>query len=340
MKQIKKLLENSRAQRRSVDLVGVDFSSTSTKVVRLKKSNNEISLMGIDLLPAVDFSTAARRVELPKNLLSHYACLAYSGSASIVRMVNAPLGGEDETLPDAKLRELLNAKEDYRVSAKLIKRGQGRQDSSFLAAAIPADDVAFLLNQFPAGPPAPASVEVAGLSYISAFLHARGEEVQNEAVCLIEAGESSTHFAFLNKGVVVLVGRFEVGGAKMRGKVAKDLGVDEELADSIMADRSINISTVVLDTMTPFLKQLSISKDFIERHQSCRISKIYVSGGVGLMSHWTELVGQYMQSEIVRWYPFEKIQCVPPQLLSADLARQSPRFAAAVGAAIGGLGEL
>ncbi len=91
MKERKKTEGNSPAQRRPVDLVGVDFSTTATKVVRLKRSKDEISLMGIDLLPAVDFSIAAQRVELPRNLSAHYACLAYSGSSAIVRMVNAPL---------------------------------------------------------------------------------------------------------------------------------------------------------------------------------------------------------------------------------------------------------
>lgn len=339
MKQIKKLLEDRLTQYRSVDLVGVDFSTTATKVVRLRKSKDEVSLMGIDLLPAVDFSIAARRVELPRNLSAHYACLAYSGPSSMVRMVNAPLTGDETTLPDAKLRELLNAKEDYRVSARLIKKGQGRQDSNFLAAAIPSDDVSFLLNMFPAGPPAPASVEVAGLSYISAFSHAQASEYEDEAICLIEAGESGSHFAFLNKGVVVLVGKFDAGGAMMRSKVGADLGVDDDLAGTIIADRSINISTTVLDVMTPFLKQLSISKDFIERHQSCRISKVYVSGGVSLISHWTEMVGQYLHAEVVRWNPFENIQC-DPELLPDELAQQAPRFAAAVGAAIGGIEAL
>jgi len=339
MKERKKTAGNSPAQRRPVDLVGVDFSTTATKVVRLKRSKDEISLMGIDLLPAVDFSIAAQRVELPRNLSAHYACLAYSGSSAIVRMVNAPLSGEETTLPDNKLRELLNAKDDYRVSATLIKKGKGRQDSNFLAAAIPSDDVGFLLSLFPAGPPAPASVEVAGLSFISAFLHARAGEAANDAVCLIEAGESGSHFAFLNKGVVVLVGKFDSGGARMRGRVAEDLGVDDELAATIIADRSINISSVVLDVITPFLKQLSMSKDFIERHQSCHVSKVYVSGGVSLISHWSEMVEQYLHAEVVRWDPFENIQC-DSELLPAELAQQTPRFAAAVGAAIGGLGEL
>ena len=204
---IKKALSKSRSQRRFTDLVGVDFSTTATKVVRLNNQKGKLSLAGLDLLPAVDFGAVASRMELPRNMTSYYGCLAYTGSAAVVRMVNAPLPANDETLPEPKLRELLNVTEDYRVSARLLKRGKGRQDSSLLAAAIPQDDVRYLLGMFPAGPPAPASLEVSGLAFVSAFLNARGTECKDTAVCLFEAGESISHFAFLNKGALALVGK-------------------------------------------------------------------------------------------------------------------------------------
>ena len=183
---IKQMLSKKRSQRRCSDLVGIDFANTATKVVRLKQTGNEVSLIGIDLLPAVDFSSASARIELPRNLTSYYSCLSYSRPETVVRLVNAQLPADDEHLPDAKLRELLSVGEDFRVSARLIKRGRGRQDSSLLAVAMPQDDVGFMLNMFPAGPPAPASLEISGLSFISAFMHARGAECASEAVCLID----------------------------------------------------------------------------------------------------------------------------------------------------------
>jgi len=191
---------------------------------------------------------------------------------------------------------------------------------------------------FPAGPPAPASVELAGLSFVSAFLHTHGAECVDEVVCLVEAGELSSHFVFLNKGKVALVGRFSSGGAMLRRKVAGDLGVDDELAGSILSDRSINVSSTLIDVMSPFLKQLSLSKDFIERHQGCRVSKIYVSGGVSLLPHWAEVMGQELHARIIAWDPLGNIR-YEPELLPADLAGQSTRFAAAIGAALGGFLE-
>lgn len=332
---IKKTSSSSRSTRQYADLVGIDFSTTATKVVRLKKGKGELVLGGIDLLPAVDFGATSSKLELPRSMTAYYGCLAYSSSASLIRMVSAPLAGEEDTLPDERLRELLNVDGDFRVSARLVRRGKGKQDSSLLAAAIPQDDINFLLNMFPSGPPAPASVEVAGLAFVSAFLHARGNSVANEAVCLLEAGESVSSFVFLNRGEVALVGKLAMGARHLREKVANDLGVDEELAGTILTDRSINVSASMQSVMAPFIKQISISKDFIERHQGCRIAKVYVSGGLSLLSNWTAEVENMLHAEMVTWSPLEGIQydasTVPP-----ELEKQATRFAAAIGAAIGG----
>ena len=323
-------------QRRYSDLVGIDFATTATKIVRLKQSGDAVSLAGIDMLPAVNFHAASSRIELPRNMVSHYGCLCYSCPEAVIRLVNTPLQGDTDTLSDAKIRELLNVTPDYRPSARLITRGKGRQDSSFLAAAIPQDDVGFMLNMFPVGPPAPASLEVSGLAVISAFLHARGAACAGEAVCVIEAGETTSQFAFLNKGTLVLVGKVDFGSRQLRNKLAKDLGVDDELAESILNDRSINISSSLAGVLAPFTKQISISKDFIERHQGCRVTKVYISGGLSLLSSWANEIGHMLHTDVIKWSPLENIH-YDADSVPADIKEQATRFAAAIGAALGGL---
>ncbi len=330
-----KALGKNRTQRKLGVLVGVDFATTATKVVQLKQSKGELALTGIDMLPAVDYSATANRMELPRNLSSYYGCLAYSGAESVVRMVHTPLPAEEATLPETELRKLLNVTDDFRVSAQLIKRGKGRQDSSLLAAAIPQDDVRYILNLFPAGPPAPASLEVAGLAFVSAFMNARADECADDAICLIDAGESVSHYVFMNKGVVVLVGKMDFGVRTLRNKLVADLGVDDELAASILDDRSINISTSLASVMAPITKQLSISKDFIERHQGCRVSKVYVSGGMSLLPSWSDELMNMIHTEVEPWSPLENI-AIAPDIVSVEMNQQATRFAAAIGAAIGG----
>lgn len=323
-----------QGQRRLNDLVGIDFSTTATKVVRLKYAKGELCLAGLTLLPAVDFGVSQGRLELPRNLTANYGCMAYTGASAVVRMVNTQLPNGEE-ISESSLRELLNVTADYRVTARVVSAGKGRQDSSLLAAAIPDADACSILNMFPGGAPAPASLEVSGLSFISAFLHARGEESADSTVCLLEAGESISHFAFLKKGEVALVGKMPFGAQLLRKKLADDLGVDDELAASILSDRSINITSSLTSVLDPFVKQISISKDFIERHLGCRVSKIYISGGLSLISSWSEEVGQMLRSEIVPWSPLENITC-DPGIIPEELSDQVTRFSAAIGAAIGG----
>ncbi|MEE9367809.1 MAG: pilus assembly protein PilM [Pontiella sp.] len=332
---IKKVINKSRAKRRFSDLVGIDFSTTATKVVRLKDNKGVLSLAGIDLMPAIDLSSAATRIDLPRNIAAHYGCLSYTGNAAVVRMINTQIPGNEDQVPESKLRELLNVTDDFRVSAQLIKKGKGRQDSSLLAVAIPKDDVRYILDMFPAGPPAPASLEISGLSFVTAFLHARGAECESSTVCLVETGETVSHFAFLNKGEITLVGKMPFGAKTLRNKLSKDLGVDDELAVSILNDRSINISASLSSVLDPFIKQLSISKDFIERHQGCRVGKVYVSGGLSLLPSWSEEISQKLLAETVRWSPLENIEC-DPDILTDDMKQQVTRFSAAIGAAIGG----
>jgi Tfp pilus assembly PilM family ATPase len=335
---IKQMLSKSRSKRRYSDLVGIDFANSATKVVRLKQMGSEVSLAGIDMLPAVDFDSSSARIELPRNMTTYYSCLSYSRPEAVVRLVNTPLAADEENLPDSKLRELLSVEEEFRVSSRLIKRGKGRQDSSLLAVAIPQDDVGFMLNMFPSGPPAPASLEISGLSFISAFLHARGAECANEAVCLIESGELSSTYIFLNKGTVVLIGKMNFGSRALLARLGEDLGVDDELAGSILNDRSINISSSLNSVLEPFLKQVSISKDFIERHQGCRIEKLYVSGGLSLLPSWSDEVGQMLHLNAVSWNPLENIS-VEPDILSPELEFEITRFSSAIGAALGGFEE-
>lgn len=335
---LKNVVKKDRGKRRLTDLIGVDFSTTATKVVRLKSAKGAYSLAGLDLLPPVDFKETAKRIELPRNMSTYYGCLAYTAPSAVVRIVNTPLAANEEMVPDSKLRELLNVTNDYRIFANLIRRGKGRQDSSLLAAAIPNDDARFLINMFPSGPPAPASLEISGLAFVSAFLNARSLECAEKAVCLLEAGETITHFVFLNKCEVVLVGKMPFGAASLRKKLASDLGVDDDLAANILSDRSINISSSLGSVMDPFIKQISISKDFIERHLGCKVPEIYVSGGLSMLHSWTNEVGNMLNAEAKRWSPFENIEC-DPEILSEEMKAQAPRFAAVMGAAIGGLSE-
>jgi len=327
------VLSTLRKQRKMTDLVGIDFSTTAIKVVRIKKGKDGLSLADIDLFSPVDFGAPVARIELPRNIAAHYGCLAYSAPDALIRMINVKPEPGETTLPEAKIREVLNVDEDYRVSALAVKGGG--PDPAFLAVAIPERDARFLLGTFPAGPPAPISIETSGLAFAAAFMNACPEESADETICLIDVGETLSHFIFLDKGAVVLAGKFGFGAGLLRARVATDLEVDEELAETILMDQSINVSASLMGAMAAFVKQLSISRDFIERHRRTRVSKVYVSGGLSLLPAWMGMIRQMLHADVLTWDPLRNVHC-PRGVLSEEMAGQATRFAAAIGAAVGG----
>jgi Tfp pilus assembly PilM family ATPase len=82
--------------------------------------------------------------------------------------------------------------------------------------------------------------------------------------------------------------------------------------------------------MDPFLRQMSISKDFVERREDCRVLKVYVSGGTSLSRYWVDEIKSAAGTEVERWNPFASLR-LAPDALPASLAGQETRFAAALG---------
>ena len=70
---------------------------------------------------------------------------------------------------------------------------------------------------------------------------------------------------FVNKGAIILARKLDVGGDAVVDRVQKHLGVEREMAESIMSEGAIDISQSVREVIDPFLRQMMISRDFVER---------------------------------------------------------------------------
>jgi Tfp pilus assembly PilM family ATPase len=215
---------------------------------------------------------------------------------------------------------------------------RGKTETKYLAVAMPEDEAQSVLALVPAGPPAPLTLELSGLGALTAFLNGPGRDITDEAIGVIEAGARVTFLALFNKGALVLVRKFDFGCETLVTKVQQQMGVDRAVAEGIIADGSFDISGCVHDVMGPFLRQLSISRDFVERQEKCRIARIYLSGGMSLSDYWVEAIRSGSKMDLRLWDPFENIQMGPGAVAEA-LKGQHTRFAAALGLALGALEE-
>lgn len=338
-----------QAKKGPTELVAVDIGSTGSKVVRLKKAKDGFTLVGTAILPAIPLDGNGSRTpaqltsirNMPKPFRSNYVALGVSSERAVVRLLNVPGQPDDSAAVESHLREHAGLEGEYRLSysASRVKNPvRGKVETKYLAVAMPEDEAQSVLALVPAGPPAPLSLELSGLGALTAFSNGPGLTATDESVGVIEAGARVTFLALFNKGTLVLVRKFDFGCETLVTKVQQQMGVDRAVAEGIIADGSFDISGCVHDVMGPFLRQLSISRDFVERQEKCRIASMYLSGGMSLSDYWVDAIRSGSKMDLRLWDPFEHMQ-VAPGAVAESLNGQHTRFAAAIGLAQGAFKE-
>ncbi|MFA7256189.1 MAG: pilus assembly protein PilM [Kiritimatiellales bacterium] len=324
-------------RRRLANLLALDFATSGIKAVRLRKVKDLMVLAAVDILPPCSLESEEPPV-LPKPLAAYYTALCATMDNVMLRVFAQTLGEEEEDL-EALVRENLSAASDYRVGGQILSRARGKRDSTVLGVAVPEKTVQNYLSLFSSGAPAPHSLELSGLAAFSAFLFTRGSQTENQTICLIETGARYTYAAFLHRNQLQLVNRFDVGGDSLQRQIQTALGVDADMAGTILSGGSVDVSSPVRQVLNPFIKQLSIYREFIERQNKSSLSAIYISGGLAESTYWQTAIKEVLGSIPQVWNPFEKIE-IPPDIFPENLKGQESRFAAAVGAALAGMEAL
>ena len=341
IKSLKDLVQ--KLNRGPSEVVSLDIGTTGIKAVRMRKTGDGAHVTGVGLLPPVELSNESGRkngdppdpepLQLPPHLKARHATLTISAEDAIIKLLSLPGRFTDTT--ESQIISSMGVEDEstYRVGYKVISEGRGRSESVVLAVALPNMSATYPLRLLPAGLPAPYSIEVAGLAAMSAFLHGPAMDLGEETIGAIDFGARVSFFAIFEKSRLVLIRKFNFGTEPVLEKIQALLCVDRETAQGVLSDGSFDLAQPIAEIMESFVKQLVISRDFVERRYNCSLSGLYASGGaVGSRDWLTELENAF-GLEITPWNPFTGVS-IEKTVDMAAIAGQESRFAAAVGAGL------
>ena len=275
-------------------------------------------------------------IPLPPRLKAPYTSLAVTGPTATVKLLSIP-GRFDGSAEDRLVQSLgLHDPSEYRISYKVITEGHGRSESRVLAAALPNAEAEEALSLFPYGLPAPFSLELAGLADMSAFLAGPGAKHTSEAVGALHFGLNTTTFCLFCNAQPALIRRFDFGTASILERVQHRLGVDMETAEGILCDGSFDISQVISEVMAPVIKQLVVSRGFVERRENCSVAALYAGGALVQSRDALREIREAMDMDVQGWDPLDYVNPTK-DAVPDELADQGWRFSAAIGAAIASL---
>lgn len=328
-----------KLERNPQDVVGLDFGATALKCVRLRKTAEGVALAGADILPAVPVPAGGeadpRPLLLPRALMASYGALALPTDRAVIKLLSFPgeftPAMEEQIVPHMGLDNAGS----FRINYKVLVSGHARSETRILAAAYPAAQAAWAPLTLPSGPPAPCALEIAGLATLTAFLAHMEKKGTSETVGHLEIGEKSSVFALLTKGVPVLIRKFEFGVETVMNQVRQGLGVTPEVAAEIVASGSIDITHWIGEASQPFIKQLLVSRDFIERRENCRIRQFYLGGGGASFLQLRKEIDLAFDLDFQAWNPLESFAGHAP--LGEAVRGHESRLTAAVGTALAAL---
>ena len=179
----------------------------------------------------------------------------------------------------------------------------------------------------------PHSLEVSALAVLTAFettfLNSRGDD----PVGMLEFGARTSCLALFNKGNLALVRLFDIGTDAIVDKVKASLGVDWATAAGIVQDGAFDITQPLYEALSPLVKQITVSRDFVERREDCRIRNVFVSGGLSQASGALNELASMLGTETAPWSPLDQLS-VASGAIPEELVGQEWRFTAAIGACL------
>jgi Tfp pilus assembly PilM family ATPase len=315
------------------DVVGIDFGSTSTKLVRIRRSGSGFSLVDAGVMPAFDLKEGAvpQKFSLSKKLCAPYAAACLTGTSDHVRFMFIPSKLHDAKSIQSRVGKSLGLGNDYRIGFSIVEKGKDGQDHKVLAAAMPKLEVQAARKLFSSSRPSLISLEIAGLSALNSFSHTDAVKNTDGAVCYLEAGAEATMISFFLNGELRLVRKFDYGSIYIQQRIQDVLSIGEEEAINVLFEDATPLFEQSLDPIGSLLQEISISKKFVERNEHATIARVFASGGLSYSPYWNYIMGQVMGVEIEIWNPFSAngMKSIPNGIEGVE-----SMFTPAVGAAI------
>lgn len=308
----------------------------------MRKSNDAVTLLAVDVLerpplPAVEPDEdlpEPEPLDFPARVRGRYASLAVNSDRALIRLLSFP-GRSDADIGHRVVEGLaLENPDDYRISYNVLTAGAARADTRVVAVALPEDEAFDALGLLPrSGTPAPYSLEISGLASLTAFANGPVAAREDDTVGILVFGESSSLLALFRGGQPVLIRKLDRGTRTLLDRVVETLGVNAETAEGILADGSFDISPAVSDVMEPLVKQLIVSRDFVERRENCRVDGLYLCGGLVVSRDVQNEIQSSTGLDVAAWNPLDDVPAADDAVPEA-LGGQSWRFSAAIGACL------
>lgn len=343
------------AQKKPVNLIGVDLGGRTTKAVELHRQGSTVTLCGYAILDAPVLENGQSAEALSQHLRAVWQALgtrtksvsvALGVNDSIVRQADLP------QIPLSDMRQVLkNNSKNYLqqdltghtfdcyvtpvpIDAKEEKGKPGAMAKMRVLVGGARQQTTSQLHNAVKSAGLSAHAIVPGLvGPVNAFELAMPEVFANEAVALIDFGYRSTTICLVHEGHLMLSRVVPIGGDHLSAALAETLGVSYAEADSIKVGLTMEVQSHLEPLLMELGRELRASVDCFEHQHDKTLAHAFITGGSAKSDFIVKALQSEMMLELKPWNPVSNMTLGLPAKQTADLEFNSPQLTVAVGAA-------
>ena len=319
------------------DVLGIESTPDDTRLIKIAIERHKPTIQSAQSFPPLfndndEPNGGITLSQTPPELKSRFISIAANRPDIIVSLPT--ISGSQDLRTHARVLERMGVQDTtkYRLGYKEI--GDSRSGARpVLAVAFPNKFFKELTALFQAQHMKPRVIESTILACLTAFTSTT--TLSTEAVGVLCINTSSSYLVILNNGAPAVIRSFNIGRNNAITSIQREFGVDNKTAQSIAKENEFDTSSAVGETINPLLRQVILSRDFVERHEGVTINSLHVCAPPLLRDGFISDAQNALEIETIPWDPFETLS-FSKSLPDADsLKEKGWRYVAALGSALG-----
>jgi len=301
-------------------LLVLDFGAVSTKLAVLARSGVHPTWQHARVLSPADpdfkiDGESLSEVLGAERLNVEYGSVIVSGRGGTVRLLNLPGSPPAANVLEGQVVQTLGIDLDVTAMACTVVRRSsadtGKAEYSVLVATVPRTMVSGLRTMLESCGITPVSLTTAGAAALNVVMRFPNLiKAEGGAAFMEVGGENSRLIAFCD-GEPVMIREFRTGARHVVKTLESSTGLDFETALKLYESGSFDFSGNVSRVVDPWLHQVGISLDFVERRFSRSIEMLRLFGGGARSRVFERIANNALRCEVRIWNPFEEPEGFP-----------------------------
>ena len=340
---------------RKIEPIALDIGSTHIKVVQLKGSGKNYSLVKFGMVPlppevivegavmdANRVSEAIKELLAEQKIKTKEVVLSVSGSSVIIKRISIADMTDEELAESIKWEAeqyIPFSIDDVNVDFQKLGPGAAEGQADVLLVAVKKDKINDYVNLVKDAGIEPVVVDVD--AFALANMCELNYEVETGITALLNIGASVMNINILRDGVSIFTRDITVGGNRYTEALQRDAGLSYEDAERVKRGESAagvdqeQLAGIMAAVTEDIVGEIQRSFDFFRSTTgSDRVSRVLISGGCAKIAQFTKLLSERLEIPVDIINPFKNIKVDPKHFDAKFISETAPLAAVAVGLAM------